>query len=219
MLGGLLCAMAGVPRGASARVERQLAAVPLGKPPTAAEVVARMSANTIVPESYAVPIHVDAKVHRLITLHFGRDGMVYYRRPDHLALAMTRVPSGFRKLFAEMGNAQTWASTYEMSFVNALDEGSGEIYRLKGVPKQDSDVDHLLIDLAAADLTPRHASWLCKDGSTIDMTFTNESLGGYALAKHAEAEMLLSGWKIHAVVDYGSYTLNETITDEVFSDH
>jgi hypothetical protein len=221
MLGGLLCAMICVPRGASAQREPRLfAAVPLGKPPTAADVVARMSANAIVPESYTVPVHVDAKVHRLITLHFGMNGTVYYKRPDHLALAMSHVPSGFRKLFAELGNAQTWASTYDMTFVDALGGGSsGEIYRLKGVPKQDGDVDHVLLDLSAADLTPQHASWLCRDGSTIDMTFLNEPFGGYELAKRAEADMVLSGWKIHAVMDYGPYVLNETITQGVFSDH
>ncbi len=61
-LSGLLCAMVCVPQSATANERRRLAAVPLGKPPAAADVVARMAANEILPESYSVPVHIDARV-------------------------------------------------------------------------------------------------------------------------------------------------------------
>jgi hypothetical protein len=208
-----------VPNGAAAQEQRRIAVVPIGKPPTTAEVVARMSASEILPETYSVPVHISAKVHRLITLHFGVDGTVYYKRPDHLALTMSRVPSGFRKLFAELGNAQTWGSTYDMTFVDALGDGSREIYRLKGVPKQDGDVAEVLLDVSAMDFAAQRAQWVCHDGSTIDMTFVNEPAGGYELAKRAQADMVLSGWKIHAELEYGQYVLNESVADAVFSEH
>src|ERR1700747_3773884 len=81
-LSGLLCVMICVPRGVSAQAQQRFVPVPIGKPPTAADVVARMSASEILPESYSVPVHVEARVHRLITLHFGMNGTVYYKRPD-----------------------------------------------------------------------------------------------------------------------------------------
>jgi hypothetical protein len=216
-LSGLLYVMVCIPNSAAATERRRLAVVPLGKPPAAADVVARMSANEIVPETYAVPVHINAKVHRLITLRFGMDGTVYYKRPDHLALTMNRVPAGFRKLFAELGNAQTWASTYDMTFVDALEDGSREMYRLKGVPKREGDVAQVLLDVSATDFSPHRAQWVCHNGSTIDMTYVNESIGGYELAKRAEGDMVLSGWKIHVILEYGSYVLNESIADSVFS--
>jgi hypothetical protein len=217
-LSGLLCVMVYVPCGAAGKNAVRVATISLPKSPSAAEVVARMSASDELLETYAVPLHIDARVRRLITLHFGRDGTVYYKRPDHLALSMRSIPAGFRKLFAEMGTAQTWPSTYDMSIVDAVSESGREIYRLKGVPKQAGDVDHLLLDVSGEDFATQRARWLCKDGSTIDMTFVNESSGGYALAKRAEADMVLSGWKIHATLEYGPYVLNESVADSVFSD-
>lgn len=216
-LSGLLCVMVSVPCGATGK-DARLTPVPLPKSPSAAEVVARMSASDTLLETYEVPVHVDARVHRLITLHFGRDGTVYYKRPDRLALAMRSVPAGFRKLFAEMGTAQTWPSTYEMSLIDAGTENGRDVYRLKGVPKQADDVDHVILDVSTENFTTLRARWLCKDGSTIDMTFENEPTGGYALAKRAEADMVLSGWKIHATLEYGPYVLNESVADSVFSD-
>ena len=217
VLGGLLSVMVYVPCGATGSDGLRVTAIPLPKSPTAAEVVARMSASDSLLETYAVPIHIEARVHRLITLHFRREGTVYYKRPDHLALSMRSVPDGFRKLFAEMGTAQTWPSTYEMTILDAVNENGHEVYRLKGVPKQAGDVDHLLLDVSGEDFAALRARWLCKDGSTIDMTFVNEAAGGYALAKRAEADMVLSGWKIHATLDYGPYVLNESLADSVFS--
>lgn len=216
-LGGLLSVMVYVPCSAAGRESVRVSAIPLPTSPSAAEVVARMSASDSLLETYSVPIHIDAKVHRLITLRFGRDGTVFYKRPDHLALSMRSVPDGFRKLFAELGTAQTWPSTYEMTIVDAVNENGREIYRLKGVPKQAGDVDHVLLDVSGEDFAATRARWQCKDGSTIDMTFQNESAGGYPLAKRAEADMVLSGWKIHATLEYGAYVLNESLADSVFS--
>jgi len=216
-LSGLLGVMVCVPHSAAAQDRRRLAVVPLGKPPTTSDVVARMSASEVLPETYSVPLHIDAKVRRLITLRFGVDGTVYYRRPDHLAIRMNRIPSGFRKLFTELGNAQTWGATYDMTFLDALKDGNRELYRLKGVPKQGGEVAQVLLDVSAADFTPQRAQWVCHNGSTIDMTFANETIGGYELAKHAEADMVLLGWKVHADLNYGPYVLNASVADSVFS--
>ncbi len=59
---------------------------------SAAHVLARLTGADDLLTSYAVPIHIEARLHRLFTFHFGLNGMVYYKRPDRVALDMQHVP-------------------------------------------------------------------------------------------------------------------------------
>ena len=75
----------------------------------------------------------------------------------------------------------------------------------------------MLVDVDGDANAPLHVAWTTNDGGTIDMRITEQSSGGYALPKHADADMAFGGYKIHASIDYGPYALNETVADSLFA--
>jgi hypothetical protein len=72
------------------------------------------------------------------------------------------------------------------------------------------------LDVAADPGVPLHARFFCRDGTAIDMTIEREAYGSYELPKRVTADLNSGGWKIHAVLDYGNYELNEAVADSVF---
>lgn len=182
---------------------------------SAADVLARINGHDARLASYAVPVHISVRVKKLFTFRFGLDGTQYFKRPAHLALEVPRVPAQGRKLFAELGTPLTWPQQYDLRLVAA--NGDRGPYRLEGVPKRGGDIARMVVDVDGDSSAPLHAQWWTTDGSTVDMRITEQPAGGYELPKHAEADLDISGTKIHASIDYGAYTVNEALADTVFS--
>lgn len=183
--------------------------------PSPSEVLARYTGHDASLQSYTVPIHINVSVRKLLTFHFGLDGTQSFKRPTHLLLDVPRVPPQGRKLFAEIGTPLTWAQQYDLHCVSGNpDHGP---YRLEGVPKHPGDVARMVVDVDGDPYAPLHAQWWTHDGDTIDMRITEESVGGYALPKHSEADLNISGTKIHASIDFGTYAVNEAIADAKFA--
>ncbi len=188
-----------------------LAAAP---PPfaSAADVLAQVNQHDARVESYAVPVHMDVRIHRLLTFHIGLNGMQYFKRPSRLALDMHQVPAQYRKLFADLGTPLTWPGSYDLKLAGT----ANGTYELTGVPRHASDVESMTVAVDGDPNAPLHALWRTHDGSTIDMRITEQLASGYELPKHAEADIATGGFKIHASIDYGTYAVNEAVADSVF---
>jgi hypothetical protein len=189
--------------------------IPSSNGPTATDVLARVTARDARVDSYSVPVHMDVRVHKLFTIHMGLNGMQYYRRPDRVALDMRQIPASARKLFADLGTPLTWPGAYDLKLVGS--DGERGPYHVEGTPKHPSDIAHMLVDVDGTGSAPLHVVWTTRDGGTIDMHITEESAGGYQLPRHADADMAIGGYKIHASIDYGQYTVNEAVADAVFA--
>jgi hypothetical protein len=188
--------------------------IPPATGPTATDVLARVTERDALLDSYTVPVHMDIRVHKLLTFHIGLNGTQYYKRPDRLALDIRQIPVPYRKLFADLGTPLTWPGAYDLKLVGA--NGERGPFRLEGVPRHPSDVARMVIDVDGPANAPLHAQWTMRDGGTIDMRITEESAGGYELPRHADADMAFGGFKIHASIDYGPYSVNEAVADTVF---
>jgi len=192
---------------------------PVREPTTvsAADVLTRLTGSDEMLESYAVPVHIDARLHKLFTFHFGLDGTVYYKRPDRVALDMHLIPTDYRRLFSQVGTPLTWPATFDLSVVSSTSMENGRVrYRLKGVPKRPGQVAYVLLDVDDVPGDPLHAQWFCRDGSYIDEHLTEQNSGIYELPKHAEADMVVMGYKVHATMDYGTYDVNQALADSLF---
>jgi hypothetical protein len=188
--------------------------IPSASGPTATDVLARVTDRDARVDSYSVPVHMDVRVHKLFTFHFGLNGTQYYKRPDRVALDMRQIPAQYRKLFADLGTPLTWPGAYDLKLVGS--NGDRGPYRLEGTPRHPSDIARMLVDVDGAANVPLHVQWTTRDGGTIDMHITEESAGGYELPRHADADMAFGGYKIHASIDYGQYAVNEAVADTVF---
>jgi hypothetical protein len=189
--------------------------IPAATTPSATEILARVTGRDAALQSYSVPVHIDVRVRKVIMWHFGLGGMQYFKRPDRLALDVQRIPPQGRKLFAELGTPLTWPQQYDLKLVGA--DGDRGPYRLEGVPKRASDVTRMVVDIGGDPSAPMHAQWWTNDGSTIDMQITEQAAGGYELPKHAEADLNITGTKIHASIDYGPYSVNESVANSRFT--
>jgi hypothetical protein len=189
--------------------------IPSATSPSATEILARVTGRDAALTSYSVPVRMDVRVHKLLTFRMGFDGMQYYKRPDRLALEGAKIPPQGRKLFAELGTPLTWPQQYDLRLVAA--NGERGPYHLEGTPKHPSDVAKMSVDIDGDPSAPLHAQWLMHDGSTVDMHITEEAAGGYSFPKHADVDLNVSGYKIHASIDYGPYAVNETVADSVFA--
>jgi len=188
--------------------------IPAATTPTATEILARYTGHDAALLSYTVPIRIDVRVKKLLTWHFGLSGTQYFKRPAHIALDVERVPPQGRKLFAEIGTPLTWPMQYDLRLVAA--NGDRGPYHLEGVPKHPNDIARMTVDVDGDPSAPLHAQWWTTDGSTIDMRITEQPAGGYELPKHADADLNISGTKIHAAIDYGPYAVNEAVADAKF---
>jgi len=190
--------------------------IPTAMTPSATEILTRVTGRDAALQSYSVPVHIDVHVRKVIMWHFGLGGMQYFKRPDRIALDVQRVPPQGRKLFAELGTPLTWPQQYDLRLVGA--NGDRGPYHLEGTPKAASDVTRMVVDVEGTDpAAPLHAQWWTNDGSTIDMQITEQPAGGYELPKHAEADLDITGTKIHASIDYGPYAVNEAVANSKFA--
>lgn len=191
---------------------------PLSEPrPSAADVLSRLTMRDAMLDSYTVPVHIDVRLRKLFSFHFGIDGMQYFKQPDHLALDVHAVPPNGRRLFSQIGAPMIWAATYDMRLASATNNGARTTYRLEGTPKHLGDIDRVILDVDSDVSRPLHAQWFCRDGTTITTTIDEQLVGPYWLPKRTEADLSVLGYRIHAVLEYGNYTMNAVVADSVFS--
>jgi hypothetical protein len=205
-LGTALCATAGAPSNAAREMT-----------PSAGRLLALVCVGNAGIESYSVPVHIDVRVHRLFTFHVGLNGMEYFKRPNKLVLEMPRIPDQSRKVFGELGMPLSWPAQYDMSVAGTTVADGRTIHHLRGVPKRPNDIDHMLVELDADPAVPMNVQWFLRDGGTIAMTIRSAFDGTHDLPKHADLDLVTSGYKIHATIDYGAYVVNETLADSVFA--
>ena len=189
--------------------------IPSSKLPSASDVLARFTEHNTGLASYASPVHIDVRIHKLFTFRIGLNGTQYFKRPDRLALEIRSVPAQYRRMFAELGTPLTWPVDYDLRVVNA--SGDRAPYHLEGTPKHAGNVTRMLVDVDGDPSQPLHVEWFMRDGGTVDMRLTQDASCGYQLPKHSEADMRFGGYKIHAVMDYGPYTTNSGVADSVFT--
>ncbi len=165
--------------------------------------------------SYSVPIHIDVAVHKLFTFHFGLNGMVFYRRPGGLSATIHDVPEKYQRGFAELGTPRTWPQTYDMQVVGKNIAAGHCVYRLRGTPLQQNDIDYLLADVPS-DGAPIKATWYLHGGGTITSTFQMGSVDEYSMPKEERLDIDAQGNKVHADITYGDYDLNGEVSDSRF---
>jgi hypothetical protein len=166
--------------------------------------------------SYSVPLHVSVAIHKLFTFHFGLNGMVYFRRPGSLAMSMEKVPDKYQRLFSRLGTPRTWPQTYELHVVRTDRTKDGQtVYRVRGVPLETCDIDHMVADIGPAS-APVKATWFLRDGGTIAATIESASVDNYLVPTAEHADIDAGGFKIHADLTYGDYDLNTRVSEAVF---
>jgi len=205
-LGTALCTAAGAPISAAPDTI-----------PSAGRLLGLVCAGSAGVDSFAVPVHIDVRVHKLLTFRMGLNGMEYFKRPNKFALEMPRIPEQSRRVFGELGTPLSWPAQYDMNVLGSTVADGRTTYHLRGVPKSPNDIDHMLLDLDGDPAVPLHVQWFLHDGGTIAMTIRSEFDGMHELPKHADLDLTTGGYKIHAAIDYGNYVVNETLADSRFA--
>jgi hypothetical protein len=194
----------------AARIEGTIASVPL---------FARLSAEGTNLRSYSVPISLAVTIHKfLFAFHFRRNGTVQFELPDTLTTTIASVPKRYTDVFAELGTARTWPLIYDLELLGSDVIEGHRTYRLRGVPLQPSDVDHVLIETTEA-YAPIEAQWFLHSGWTITSTIETEIIADHLVPKGESTDIVGHGFKIHSDMTYGNYTLNDAVITVLSSAH
>jgi hypothetical protein len=187
----------------------------------AAAVLRMMEAVNANVKSYQVRVHLDAKVHALLSLPLALDATYYFKQPDKVQVVFDSVPElakQFQNFYASTGTPATWPKTYRITLAPHTpgDPPGGAVLRL--VPRDaGSSLDYALITVDTATWGVVAQQWIYKDGSSINVTQFNATGGTYVLPTHQEADFHFPRYKAHVVADFGDYHINVPIPDSVFS--
>jgi hypothetical protein len=141
-------------------------------------------------------------------------GTRYFKAPDRDALVMCTVPGiakAFRNAYASLGTPATWPGTYDIALVSAPAENGRGVYELRGTYKQQSNVDHILLEVDASTFDPVLVRWFYRNGATIVMSIQAGAVGPYRLPLTETLEITFPSYRGSAVVSYGNYATNVDI--------
>ena len=186
--------------------------------PTTADLLSRMAAMRAGLNSYSVPIHFDLVVRKGVSVSAKLDGTRYFQSPDREVLVMNNMPSiakRFQYIYSGLGTPQTWPLHYTVTLVSP--QPSSDMYELKGVPKESSNVSYVLLDVSRDNLAPIQTQWFYTNGGTVFMHFDNKTVGGKYLLPSAETiDIAFPEYKVHATGHYAEYTINQPIPDAIW---
>jgi hypothetical protein len=182
---------------------------------TVSQILAAMATNTAGLTSYEVPVNISGHVKKApFSLPFSMHGTRYFQAPDKDALVMRTIPAvakAFRNVYASLGTPATWPGTYDIVMASVPDENGRGVYELRGTYKQQSSVDHILLDVDASTFDPLVVRWFYHNGATIVMSIQEAAIGPYRLPMTETLEIAFPSYRGSAVVSYGSYATNVTI--------
>jgi hypothetical protein len=197
------------------------AAPPTPAPLTVQQILTRMAANTTGLKTYQVPVEIDARIHKIITLPVSMSGKRYFKAPDQEAMKMNTVPSiakGFQNVYASLGTPATWPQRYDLTLVTQEVSSGRAVYEVRAVYKRSTRIDHIMLDVDATTFDPIQARWYYTNGATIVMNIEEQLVGGkYRLPTREQLDVTFPQYRGSAVVKYGDYVIDQAIPDKVFS--
>ena len=196
--------------------------MPAAAPPmTVRQILSHMIANFSGLRTYQVPVHIDARIRKVISVPVSMSGTRYFKLPDQEALKMKTVPAvakPFQNAYTSLRTPATWSKTYDITEVTPSLSNGRPLYELQGVPKNKGHVDHILLDVDATTFDPVQARWFCTNGATIVMKIEEQLVDGkHRLPSLENLDVSFPGYRGSAVVHYGDYVINQNIPDSVFA--
>lgn len=203
-----------VPAAASAPVEN-------APPQDAHAVIERMVSSEPGLLSYRARVHVAVHMLSFPYLSPDLDGTSYYKRPASYEVVFDSVPfylKGFSRLFADMGQPQSWERDQNVVLVGTRLEDGQPLLVLRMTKKIHSDI----LDHTDAYVDPRSYEllrmvWHYRSGGQIVMTQTYRNDHGFVVpaAQHASIDIP----HVRAVGDavYAGYQINVVVDDGVFT--
>jgi hypothetical protein len=89
---------------------------------------------------------------------------------------------------------------------------------LRAVYRRSSNVDHIVLDVDASTFEAVQARWYYKNGATIVMNIENQLVQGkYRLPARESLDVHFPQYNGDAVVQFGTYVINQPIADSVFT--
>jgi len=179
-----------------------------------------MTANTAGLQTYQVPVRIALRLHKVITLPVSLSATRYFKVPDKERLVMRTVPAiakPFQNAYAALGTPATWPQVYNGVEVPPSISTARAVYELRATYKRPSNVDHILLDVDATTFDPVQSRWYYTNGATIVMKIEEQSVEGkYRLPLRETLDVTFPSYRGSAVVEYGSYIINQDIPDATF---
>ncbi len=182
----------------------------LAAAPNGTEMLARAAADPGL-ASYSVPVHFDVHMRRPVGVRSGVDGVASFSEPAQASIAITHIPGplgGFFKGSYTLDMVpQTWPGKYDVASVTETQANGSALYLLRAVPKNDPSVDHVVFGVTDS-YQPVSAQWYYKDGSSIELTISNQRVQGFVLPQSETISVNMPKYSFDATATYGQYSID-----------
>jgi hypothetical protein len=181
------------------------------------QVLARAAATDGI-AGYNVPIHFAVHLVRPIGAKGNVDGVATFTAPAQSALAITQAPppigTFFKGTYTIDMVPQAWAAKYHVSSVSTNVFGGAPVYVLQAQPvPAAATIAGVTFRIAQSDFAPLSAEWLYRDGSSIRLSFVNQTVSNLTLPRTATISVAMPKYALDADAKYGTYAIrNGTAT-------
>ena len=187
--------------------------------PTGDELLAQATSAPGI-ASYTVAVHFDVHLHRPIGTHSRVDGTIDYQAPAQAVLVI-RKASGIVGMFFRGSYdldlvPQSWPSHYHVVAVANAGEPGASTTTLTAMPRAGGE-DLARVVFVLSDREPLAAHWVYRNGSSIDLTFTNARVASAMLPHTATVAVNMPKYRLDATATYGRYAVNAPIDEAVFA--
>jgi outer membrane lipoprotein-sorting protein len=167
--------------------------------------------------SYKAAVHLDVTLKTFPFLSPSIEGSVYYKQPDKEAVVFDTVPalaSQFKKVYPKIDPPGRWLELYDVAVLG--DQSGTTTFRL--VPKKNSRVEHLDVQVDDATATVKSYMWTYKDGGYVTFDQTYKNVAGNYLVDKQTGHVELPSYRADVTSAFSNYQLNVTVADSVFAD-
>jgi hypothetical protein len=171
--------------------------------------------------SYTVPVHFQVHLQKPIGTRAAVDGTAYFQSPDKGALVLDKahgiIGQFFKGTYPIDLVPQAWPAKYHVLSVSQATENGVAVTLLTALPRvAGDDIQEVDFTIDDAGHAPIGATWLYKNKSSIQLTFTNGRSGAYTLPQAATVAVDMPKSKLTAVVTYDAYALDADVDPKVF---
>jgi hypothetical protein len=172
--------------------------------------------------SYAVPVNFAVRLRKPIRIRTRAEGMAYFKAPAQAVLTIAKAGGILGGLFKGSYNVdiapQAWTEKYHVVSVETSVVAGAPVEVLHARPRSpEGDLDQVVFELARPALTVAAAQWQYRDGSSINLTYTNEVVGRHMLPQAASISVDMPRYRFDANATFGSYALNAPVPDTVIA--
>lgn len=166
-------------------------------------------------QSYTASAKLSATLHIIIPEHKVFNGTVYYLKPQR-KIEFQNVGGALSRFKDMAATTPTYDEAIAKYTITPMaDNGSVSIYSL--VPRSQSRVKSLTVQVNDAQALITHAEWLYTNGGKLDFSPNYTKVGTYRLMSNTDISARFPGYSVDGTLTFSNYQPDASVSPSVFA--